>query len=85
MHPREPKRGRCVWPSLSEEVQALFPDYVIEREVTAEGRHGDWTARPAADDLDDAALQEKTLRASTVEALHELLETASNTNGPARR
>jgi len=50
-------------------LQATYTDWLIERDVTPEGRHGDWIARHRAD-------QERAVRASDIDTLGRLLKDA---------
>lgn len=60
------------WPSLAEELQALYGDrYEIYRELLEDGRHGDWVARPLPSVSDRAEL-----RAASIPKLVEQLSAA---------
>ena len=71
MRPQGPRHGegRGLWPSVAEEVQAIFLDWLIERDITEDGCHGDWIARHRDN-------EERILRAPDIEALRELLKQA---------
>ncbi|MCG5220250.1 hypothetical protein [Streptosporangium sp. KLBMP 9127] len=74
MRPQEPGQAelRGHWPSIAEEVQATYVEWLVEREIE-DGCHGDWVASHREDD-------ERVLRARDILTLRELLKDADATS-----
>ncbi|MEV5409491.1 hypothetical protein AB0K60_11730 [Thermopolyspora sp. NPDC052614] len=72
MHPGPSAERRGPWPSPAEVLQAAYADWLIVRDVTPEGRHGDWIARHRDD-------EERTVRAADIDTLGRLLKDAEAT------
>ncbi|WP_157594846.1 hypothetical protein [Streptosporangium amethystogenes] len=60
-------------PSAAEILQADFPGWLIWRDFTQAGGHGDWCAQPM-----NAAGEEPPLRHAAPEGLRALLETSDD-------